>query len=65
MPSHPVYGQWLIGYIQDLKRILQQRVCSGFTPDSLFTILPIATGRYGTKNRCKDMKKVCLNKKHP
>jgi len=62
MPSHPAGGQWLIEYIQDFERILQQRVCSGVAPDSLFITLPIAKRRCETKNCGKDIKKDYPNK---
>ncbi len=49
--------QWLGVYSKILKD-LQQRVCSGFAPDSLFIILSMKYERYETKNRCKGIKNV-------
>jgi len=37
-----------LSIVQRLWRSLQQRVCSGFSPDSLFTVFPVMN-KSGTK----------------
>jgi hypothetical protein len=40
LPSRSLPEQWILGMCKEFRRSLQQRVCSGFAPDSLFSDFP-------------------------